>query len=111
MGNNFITMPRRNREESSFLLYEGGDEDIMANCCSCCSKTGGCCGAKCISISIVSLLIVYSIVTLSWDIYLAAMNENFGTEVASVYGVALAPAILALILFAYWLCCAAEQVE
>ena len=106
-------MPRRNLDESSLLL-EGGsapaekDDNVsLASCCSCCSAS--CCGAKCISISIVTLLIVYSLVTLSYDIYLAAMNENFGSEVASVYGVALAPAIVALVLFAYWLCCASDQ--
>ena len=109
-------MPRRYNEETS-LLHEGGSSDkskneedsLIGNCCSCCS--GSCCGAKCISISVVSLLIWYSLITISYDIYCAAMNEHYGSEVTSVYAVALAPAIVALVLFAYWLCCAEDQVE
>ena len=112
-------MPRRDDEETSALIrFEGGAsdksgnaaEDMMANCCSCC-PTEACCGAKCISISLVLLMIVQSFVYLTYDIYLASMNEHMGNEVQSVYGVALAPAIVAIVLFAYWLCCAEDQVE
>ena len=106
-------MPRRDEETSTLIQHEGGSDnsdDMLGNCCSCC-PTEACCGAKCISVSLVLLMIIYSFITLTYDIYLASMNEHMGNEVQSVYGVCLAPAIIAIILFAYWMCCAEDQIE
>ena len=103
-------MPRRDEETSTLIQHEGGSDnsdDMLGNCCSCC-PTEACCGAKCISVSLVLLMIIYSFITLTYDIYLASMNEHMGNEVQSVYGVCLAPAIIAIILFAYWMCCAED---
>ena len=110
-------MPRRYQDtESTHLLFEGGDEaaekqdasEDLFGCCNCCSKTS-CCGAKCIAISLQLLLIAYIFLTIPYDIYLAVMNERFGPEVVAIYSIALVPGIVAIVLFAYWLCCAEQK--
>ena len=37
------------------------------------------------------------------------MNERYGPEVVAIYSIALVPGIVAIVLFAYWLCCAEEK--
>ena len=107
-------MPRRDEESSTLLHHEGGSnksgsgsDDSVANCCSCC-PTEACCGPKCISMCLVLLMIVYSFMVLTYDIYLSSMNDHMGNEVQSVYGVCLVPAIVAIVFFGYWVCCAED---